>query len=315
MWRQRKAREPGLALADPLLTIIPPGKADYDVNSFFPLFSNYIYQLCNDMESIKFSTTSVLQDFRDDGVIYLELRTTPREIPSRDITKDDYVSSVLDCIKDFGKDKMSTYLILSVDRRNTEIEAMEVVDLAVKYQSRGVVAVDLCGDPSQGRVSLFRAAFAKAKHHGLKLTLHFAEVPSSSVEEELMTLLSYKPERIGHVIHVSELIRKEIVARKLGLELCLSCNVHARLIPGGFSDHHFGYWRDSCCPLILCTDDVGVFCSPLSNEYLLAAEHFNLSHGDIVDICGKAIEAIFGDNEEKKRLRESLSAFKEGATI
>ncbi|MCJ1260298.1 hypothetical protein MMC22_000158 [Lobaria immixta] len=213
------------------------------------------------MESIKFSTTSVLQDFRDDGVIYLELRTTPREIPSRDITKDDYVSSVLDCIKDFGKEKMSTYLILSVDRRNTEIEAMEVVDLAVKYKSRGVVAVDLCGDPSQGRVSLFRAAFAKAKHHGLKLTLHFAEVPSSSVEEELMTLLSYKPERIGH------------------------------------------------------TDDVGVFCSPLSNEYLLAAEHFNLGHGELVEICGKAIEAIFGDNEEKKRLRESLSAFKEGATI
>lgn len=207
------------------------------------------------MESLKFSTTSVLQDFMDDGVIYLELRTTPREIPSRGITKDDYVSAVLDCIEDFGKDKMSAHLILSVDRRNTEIEAMEVVDLAIKYKSRGVVAVDLCGDPSQGDVLLFRAAFARAKHQGLKLTLHFAEVPSSSVEEELMTLLSYEPERIGHVIHVSESVKKEIAARKLGLELCLSCNVHAKLIPGGFSDHHFGYWRDKRCPLILCVSN------------------------------------------------------------
>ncbi|MCJ1466237.1 hypothetical protein MMC07_004856 [Pseudocyphellaria aurata] len=192
---------------------------------------------------------------------------------------------------------------------------MEAVDLAIKYQSRGVVAVDLYGDPSHGEVSLFRAAFAKAKHHGLKLTLHFAEVPSSSVEEELMTLLSYKPERLGHVIHVPESIKEEIAARKLGLELCLSCNVHAKLISGGFADHHFGYWRDKCCPLILCTDDVGVFCSSLSNEYLLAAEHFNLDRGNLVKICGTAIEAIFGDEREKKRLRESLSAFSRGATI
>lgn len=142
-----------------------------------------------------------------------------------------------------------------MERKNTDTEAMEVVNLAIKYQSRGVVAVDLCGDPSQVDVSLFRAVFVKAKHHGLKLTLHFAEVPSSSVEEELMTLLSYEPERIGHVIHVSESIKKEIAARKLGLELCLSCNVHAKLIPGGFSDHHFGYWRDKCCPLILCVSN------------------------------------------------------------
>lgn len=204
------------------------------------------------MESLKFSTTSVLEDFKDDGVVYLELRTTPREIPSGGISKDDYVSAVLDCIEDFGKDTMSTNLILSVDRKNSEIEAMEVVHLAIKYQSRGVVAVDLCGDPSQGDVSLFRAAFAKAKHYGLKLTLHFAEVPSSSFEEELMTLLSYEPERIGHVIHVSESIKKEIATRKLGLELCLSCNVHAKLISGGFSDHHFGYWKDKHCPIILC---------------------------------------------------------------
>lgn len=225
------------------------------VYRFFPLFSNYIYELCNEMESLRYSTNSVLQDFRDDGVIYLELRTTPREVPSRGIAKDFYVSAVLDCIKDFGKDAMSTNLILSVDRRNTEIEAMEVVDLAIKYRSSGVVAVDLCGDPSQGDVLQFRAAFAKAKQHGLKLTLHFAEVPSSSVKKELMALLSYEPERIGHVIHVSESIKKEIAARKLGLELCLSCNVHARLIPGGFSDHHFGYWRDKGCPLILCVSN------------------------------------------------------------
>lgn len=40
--------------------------------------------------------------------------------------------------------------------------------------------------------------------------------------------------------------------RKIGLELCMSCNVHAKLIDGGFLDHHFGYWRHEQCPIALC---------------------------------------------------------------
>ena len=204
------------------------------------------------MESLAYSTTSVLQSFKDDGVVYLELRTTPRKMPINGISKDDYVSAVLECIKNFGGNIMSTFLVLSIDRRNTKAEASDVVDLAIKYRSHGVVGIDLCGDPTQGDISIHREALAKAKCHGLKLTLHFAEVPFSSADEELKTLLSYQPERIGHVIHVPDFIRKEIIARKLGLELCLSCNVHAKLIPGGFSSHHFKYWKDKGCPLILC---------------------------------------------------------------
>ena len=50
------------------------------------------------------------------------------------------------------------------------------------------------------------------------------------------------------------------------------------------------------------TDDVGVFCSRLSNEYLLIAQAFNLSRGDLIDLCDQAVEAIFGDKHQKQRL-------------
>lgn len=45
---------------------------------------------------------------------------------------------------------MKANLILSIDRRNTSETAMQVVDLAHKYQSRGVVGIDLvsCYIPS-----------------------------------------------------------------------------------------------------------------------------------------------------------------------
>lgn len=56
------------------------------------------------------------------------------------------------------------------------------------------------------------------------------------------------------------------------------------------------------------TDDVGVFGSPLSNEYRLVAEHFGLSESQIRALARKGIEVIFGGPEEKQRLREIMDS-------
>lgn len=195
-----------------------------------------------------------MQDFQDDGVVYLELRTTPRAMPAANLTKDDYVKSILDIVRGHNDDVANTmraFLILSIDRRNTSTEAQEVVDLAIKYQSYGVVGVDLCGDPAKGEVRIFADAFARARSAGLKITLHFAETTMSASDLELETLLSWKPDRLGHVIHVKEEYRKVIEKENIGVELCLSCNVHAKMITGSYSDHHFGMWRHSTVPVAL----------------------------------------------------------------
>ena len=46
-----------------------------------------------------------------------------------------------------------------------------------------------------------------------------------------------------------------------------------------------------------------MFGSPLSNEYALAKEHFNLSNDEILALARSGIECIFGGDEEKERLR------------
>jgi adenosine deaminase len=50
------------------------------------------------------------------------------------------------------------------------------------------------------------------------------------------------------------------------------------------------------------TDDVGVFCSPLSQEYYLAAQHFRLGRKDIRLLCERAIDSIFAGPHEHARL-------------
>lgn len=211
------------------------------------------YQLCNDLESLVYATNSVLEDFLEDGVVYLELRTIPRASPG--ISRQQYVDTVLDTIRNFRSrtERMFVFLILAIDRGSmTETEAGEIVNLAIENKSRGVVGVDICGNPAKGDVSIYSKSFSKAKAHGLGITLHFAETAASASPSELSTLLSFQPDRLGHVIHVPEDVKKEIAQRKLTLELCLSCNVHAKMIDGGFLDHHFGYWRHEDCPIALC---------------------------------------------------------------
>jgi adenosine deaminase len=280
---------------------------------------------CTFVDDCRHSTRAVLQDFQSDGVVYLELRTTPRAMLAAGVTKDRYVSTVLAALHTHNgiqTNTMRAFLILSIDRRNTALEAQEVVDLAIKYRSSGVVGVDLCGDPAKGDVRIFTDAFARAKDAGLKMTLHFAEAEASSTDIELSTLLAWKPDRLGHVIHVNDEFREMIEKENIGVELCLSCNVHAKMITGTYSDHHFGMWRHSTVPVALSvcappdtlvavltiyqTDDVGVFCSPLSQEYYLAAKHFGLSRKEVKALCERAVDSIFAGPDEKERIRRLI---------
>ncbi|CAG8943395.1 unnamed protein product [Penicillium salamii] len=290
--------------------LMPPGKVDFTLETFFSTFSKLTYQLCDDLETLVYATNSVLEDFLNDGVVYLELRTIPRKSPN--ISREQYVDTVLGTIEAFRSknSRMSIFLILAIDRGNmSAAEADQIINLAIENKPRGVVGVDICGNPTRGDVSIFKDSFHRAKMSGLGITLHFGETAASGSPSELEMLLSFQPDRIGHVIHVPDDIKKEIVKRKLGLELCISCNVHAKMINGGFLDHHFGYWRHEDCPIVLCTDDVGFFCSPVSNEHLLAAHHFGLSRGDLLDMTLKAVDAIFAGQQYQEKIRQDLADF------
>lgn len=210
----------------------------------------------------------MLRDFAADGVVYLELRTTPRALPRSGLSKEGYVEAILAVIREYESSRqapaaaaaagrtaqlMHTRLILSVDRRNTPAEAAEVVSLAQRLQAQGVVGVDLCGDPLRGGVEALQPAFEAARDTpGLGVTLHFAEAEASGSDAELLMMLrGWRPDRIGHVIHLSGAVKKEVAAYPggLGLELCLSCNVRAGMVSGGFEGHHFGEWcelRPAC---------------------------------------------------------------------
>jgi adenosine deaminase len=171
-------------------------------------------------------------DFARDGVVYLELRTTPKDLPERGVTKDSYCDAVLSGmalgarLADAKKKKKNAKsnnsknndgndgndsnhdvinvdeassppppppaivarLILSIDRRGSAEEATRTVCLAARLRNagRGVVGVDLSGNPTLGAWEKFHQPLALARRLGLPITLHCGEVTTPGEEAAML---------------------------------------------------------------------------------------------------------------------------------
>ena len=272
-----------------------------------------IHRLTTRLEAVRRITAEVVNDFRADGVVYLELRTTPKHNAEKGITKRSYCEAVLAGIGDAacgpsggdGTGPITVRLLLSIDRRETAEAAAETVALAVELARGGiVVGVDLSGNPTLGAFSTWAPALEAARRAGLRLSLHCGEVPNRS---EVLEMLSFRPERLGHAstaANSDEELRAALVESAIPVELCLTSNVLSGTVPD-FGDHHLRDLRAAGHPLCLCTDDSGVFQTTLSREFALAAASFCLDGGELWSLSSGALLFIFAGAAVEAALRST----------
>jgi len=230
-----------------------------DIHGFFAPFA-IIYSLTSTRENLQKATRAVLAEFLDGDTpqcSYLELRSTPRE--AVEMTRLDYVQTVLDEVEKYPKDKVA--LIVSLDRK-MKLEVMqEVIDIAKKLKAEGrrVVGVDLCGDPLVRKFLFpfflrslhFRQAICTRKR--LRSVLKKQETLASKLRcispkyvlsvprlflvqflgfqtkenpiEESVQLLSFKPNRVGHATFLNDEAKAIVLKEKIAIEICLSSNL------------------------------------------------------------------------------------------
>ncbi|GIL43420.1 hypothetical protein Vafri_904 [Volvox africanus] len=193
-------------------------------------------------------------------------------------------------------------LLLSIDRREDAAAALETVQLAARYKCRGVVGVDLSGNPYVGSWASWSGALAAARAVGLGVTLHAGEVYSPA---ETAAMLAFRPDRLGHCCCLDRKLAETLRASAIPLELCLTSNVLTQSVPS-YSEHHFAELYAAGHPVVLCTDDSGVFGTMLSREYAIAATAFKMPMNALVELSRKSIEYTFADAQEKQRLRSIM---------
>ncbi|XP_070809453.1 N6-Methyl-AMP deaminase [Pituophis catenifer annectens] len=309
------AQKPHLRIGEEMVAIDKGAKRTLE--ECFQMFQ-FIHQMTSRPEDILMVTKDVIREFAADGVKYLELRSTPREEKSSGMTKRTYVETVLEGIKQCQEEGLDidVRFLVSVDRSKGAVAAKETVKLAGDFllSSDGVVlGLDLSGNPKVGHGQDFLEPLLEAKKAGLKLTLHLSEIPNQ--EDETRLLLGLCPDRIGHgtFLQTSELATQDLVdlvrRNRIPLELCLTSNLKAETVPSK-AQHHFGFWYRLGHPVVLCTDDKGVFATELSREYQLVAETFQLSDEQIWALSSEAIDHVFACGHTKSKLKERWRTLK-----
>ncbi|XP_069682467.1 adenosine deaminase-like protein isoform X2 [Periplaneta americana] len=201
------------------------------------------------------ATQDVVREFADDGVLYLELRSTPRTVPGV-MSKAEYIQAMMDAIRDVTDCQIQVKLIVSIDRRQGKEAANETfnVTLAAHRQNPNIiVGMDLSGDPSKGDITDYLSIFDEARKAGFKLSLHCAEVPNTM---EVEKILAFHPDRLGHCtcIHPLHSGSQELWLKLLNsyipVELCLTSNVKCGTVDD-YKKHHFIHLYSANHPVIL----------------------------------------------------------------
>ncbi|KAL9325477.1 hypothetical protein ACSQ67_006122 [Phaseolus vulgaris] len=275
-------------------------KNDRSLSEVFKLF-DLIHIVTTDHSSITRITKEVVEDFASENVVYLELRTTPKKNDSLGMSKRSYVDAVVEglrAVKVFWA-KLSLF-VTDLERYTHLLQVM----LALEMRRFGVVGIDLSGNPAVGEWITYLPALIFARQQGLYVTLHCGEVSNS---KEIHNMLDFLPQRIGHACFFEEEHWRRLKSSNIPVEICLTSNIRTLSVPT-IDAHHFVDLYNARHPLVLCTDDSGVFSTSLSNEYNIAASTFGLGQNEMFELSKNSIEFIFGDNVVKEILRKTFDS-------
>lgn len=199
---------------------------------------------------------------------------------------------IFDAVRDAASaSPVEVHWILDAVRQFGAEHTLAVAKLAAERVDRGVVAFGIGGDEARGPAEWFTEAFAYARSAGLHLLAHAGE---STGPESVWAALQLGAERIGHGIAAIRDPRlvEHLRERDIPLEICITSNLVTGVVKG-LEDHPVRRLYDAGVPLVLNTDDPGMFRCRLVGEYRLAARCFGFSEPELAGIAENGFRYAF----------------------
>jgi adenosine deaminase/aminodeoxyfutalosine deaminase len=196
--------------------------------------------------------------------------------------------------RDFG---ISLLWIFDAIRQFGAEKADPVLDLAIQFRDRNVVAFGTGGDEKSGPTEWFEGVYARAAEAGLHLTAHAGE---SAGPESIWGALNLKAERIGHGLTAGQdpELMEELAERQVPIEICVTSNLRTGVCPE-LGQHPVRRYFDQGLMLTLNSDDPAMFGSSLVDEYALVQEAFGFTDEHLRELARNSFEASFLPADKK----------------
>jgi adenosine deaminase len=254
-------------------------------------------------------------DLAGDAAVYAEARFGPSLHIAGGMRREDAIEAV---VAGVAEGCAATGLVAGVivtALRNAD-DSEQVALAAARFAGDGVVGFDLAGPEAGFPADLHLPAVNVARRAGLGITIHAGE--GDGLESIWKAVGVCGAARIGHGARivddvtvvdgeVSSLGRLARVIRdqRIPLELCITSNVHTGLARTA-AEHPFGLLHRAGFVVTLNTDGRLMSAVTLSEEYALAHALHGLSLAELGSVTVAAIEAGFGDWQERRSLIEDV---------
>jgi adenosine deaminase len=247
----------------------------------------------------------MMEDMKDDGVVYVETRFAPVFHTERGLHWDDVVNAVLRGLERGKRDFGVEYGLIICAMRNMKL-SLEMAELAVDFRERGVVGFDLAGEEGGYPPKKHVDAFHYIQRENFNITVHAGEAfGKESIWQAIQWCGAH---RIGHATRLIEDIgldtrdNKKIVRmgylaqfvldKRLPLEMCLTSNVDTGAVKS-IEDHPFGLYYKYKFRVTLNTDDRLMSNTTMTNEYKIAHQVFKLNLEALEKLTINAMKSAF----------------------
>lgn len=169
----------------------------------FELFP-IVHRLVNSMDIVIRILREMVEDYLAENTIYLEIRSSPRELEDGSTVKD-YIQTVVQHIASLNKlheGKIIVKLIAGIDRSKNINDGRMIYQYAKEFQyyegEKIIVGMDFAGNPSGGTFMDFQDLFNEIQASNLfHVTVHTAEIKELSESlngevDETNTILSFQ---------------------------------------------------------------------------------------------------------------------------
>jgi adenosine deaminase len=186
---------------------------------------------------------------------------------------------------------------------------MQMAELAVAWRSRGCVGFDLAGEEAGHPAKHHIDAFHLVKRMNFAITIHAGE---SFGPESIWQALQYcGAHRIGHgtrliedmVVYEGKVISmgplaQYVLDHRIPIEICLSSNVHTGATHG-LENHPFPHYMRKGYRVTLNTDNRLMSRTTMTDELMLAVEHFGCTIEDLEKITINGMKSAFAHYDER----------------
>lgn len=257
-------------------------------------------------EHLRWVTLDLMEQLREDGAIYAEVRFAPLLHTQQGLAPAEVVQTVEAALAEgMAQTGVEARLILCTLRNFSEAQSMETVRLTEQFAGTLVVGFDIAADEAGFPIDNHISAFAYAREKGIHVTAHAGE--AKGPESVWETLQHFHPARIGHGVRSAEdeALLAFLKSEDIHLELCPTSNVQTNVV-ATIEDHPAEkIWRNGVS-MSINTDGRALSDVTLTQEYDTMRRVFGWQKERLLQSNLEALRHAFIPEEVKARLRARL---------